>query len=84
MNGDQFAGFTNVSPTTMKKMTAASLIATIAALKRALSRTPTTSSDHDEQHDDHGRQVDDRAVRSAPGAARHPRRQVMPKPARRR
>src|SRR5215212_4643447 len=44
MNGDQFSGFTYVNPTRMKNATAASLIATIAALNSALSRTPTTSS----------------------------------------
>ncbi len=44
MNGDQFSGLTNVKPAAMKNSTAASLMATITALKRALSRTPTTSS----------------------------------------
>ena len=40
------------TPTTMKNRTAASLMATIAALKRALSRTPTTSSTMISEHDD--------------------------------
>ena len=41
-NGDQFSGFTNFMPAKMKKRTAASLMNTIVALKRALSRMPTT------------------------------------------
>src|SRR4029453_6819434 len=44
MNGDQLSGWTNEKPATMKNRTAASLIATIAALNRALSRTPITRS----------------------------------------
>ena len=44
MNGDQLSGLTNVNPAAMKNRTAASLMATITALNRALSRTPTTSS----------------------------------------
>ena len=42
-NGDQFSGFTNLKPASRKKSTAASLIATMVALKRALSRMPITS-----------------------------------------
>ena len=44
MNGDQFSGLTKVKPARMKKTTATSLIATITALNRALSRTPMTRS----------------------------------------
>src|SRR6185503_12789444 len=43
-NGDQFFGTTYPTPTMMKNTTAASLTATMAALKRALSRTPITRS----------------------------------------
>jgi hypothetical protein len=45
MKGLQFAGSTYPAPTTMKNRMAASLIVTITALARALSRTPMTSSD---------------------------------------
>ena len=44
MKGVQLAGSTYHTPATRKNRTAAILIVTIAALKRALSRMPITSS----------------------------------------
>ena len=67
----------------MKKTTATSLIATIAALNRALSRTPIDEQHHDPEHDQDRREVDE----ACPAVGvRRPRSSrpadAMPKPAR--